>query len=115
MDAIYAQGRASASDVRGAMPDAPSDSAVRTMLRGLEEKGHLEHTKEGRKFVFSPVIEAETASRSALRKLVQTFFSGSIEAAMASLIDIDSKQLSKAELDRLSLLIRNAKKTGGRS
>ncbi len=115
MDVLYARGRASAAEVRKSLPAPPSDSAVRTMLRLLEEKGHITHVKEGRKFIFSPVVGTEKASRSALRKLVRTFFDGSVEAAVASLIDIDSCGLSETELDRLSALIDSARKEGRKS
>jgi predicted transcriptional regulator len=115
MEIIYARGRASAAEVRESLPDAPSDSAVRTMLRLLEEKGHLRHKKEGRRFVFSPVVDVKTARRSALKRLVTTFFDGSVEQAVASLLDIDSRRLSNSELDRLSALIDGARKEGGKS
>ncbi len=115
MDIVYARGRASAAEVRESLPDAPTDSSVRTLLRLLEEKGHLTHVKEGRKFIFTPVIAAEKASRSALKKLVTTFFSGSVEEAMASLLDIESEGLSESELDRLSALIESARKEGRES
>ncbi len=112
MDIVYARGRASAADVREALPDAPSDSAVRTLLRLLEEKGHLTHAKEGRKFVYAPVVAATQVRRSALKKLVHTFFEGSVEEAMASLLDLDSRGLSNSEIDRMSALIEGARKKG---
>ena len=115
MDVIYTLGSASAGEVRERLPNAPSDSAVRTMLRLLEERGHLKHTKEGRKFVFHPVVAPKKASRFALRKLVQTFFAGSTEAAIASLLDNESRGMSREELERLSRLIEAAKEKGGRS
>lgn len=115
MDILYARGKASAAEVREDLPDAPSDSAVRTLLRLLEEKGHVQHEKEGRKFIFSAVVHVQKASRSALRNLVRTFFSGSVEKAMASLIDAESQNLSPEELDRLSVLIERAREEGNKS
>jgi len=109
MDSLYSRGRASAAEVRADLPEAPSDSAVRTLLRLLEEKGHVRHEQEGRKYIFSPVVHVQKASRSALRRLLRTFFSGSVEKAVATLLDAESRELSEAELDRLSELIERAR------
>ena len=112
MQALYARGRASAEELRDDLVDAPSGSAVRTFLRLLEDKGHVRHEKSGRKFVYSPVVPAETASRSALSTVLRTFFGGSVEQAMASLIDLESRQLDDADLDRLAALIDDARHKG---
>lgn len=112
MEIIYRQGRASAAEVMENLPDPPSYSAVRAMLRILEEKGYLKHGKEGARYIFSPILPRDKASRSALRQLLQTFFDGSVERAVAALLDASDSELSEAELDRLARLIEEARKEG---
>lgn len=112
MDVIYGRGRATAAEVMEGLPDPPSYSAVRAMLRVLEEKGHLRHDQQGPRYVFLPTVPREQARRSALRQLVQTFFDGSTEQAVAALIDESDRVLSGAELDRLARLIDQARKEG---
>ena len=112
MEVIYAKGEASVADVLAALPDPPTYSSVRAMLRLLEEKGHLRHKEVGRKFVYSPTLGRDKARRSALRNLLATFFSGSVTQAVASLIELDPKQMSDEDLKRLSRLIKEAKKEG---
>ena len=109
MDILYRRGKASASDVREAMEEAPGYSAVRAMLRVLEEKGHIRHEEEALRYVFAPTASRAQATRSALAHLVDTFFEGSTERAVAALLD---GKLSHQELDRLSSLIQAAKKEG---
>src|SRR3954451_21768033 len=82
MDAVYASREATAADVRAAIPDPPSDSAVRTFLRMLVEKGHLRHRRDGLRYVYTPVKHRHHAGKSMLRKVVQTFFAGSVEQAV---------------------------------
>jgi len=112
MEILYQRGQASASEVRTAMPDAPSYSAVRAMLRVLEEKGHIKHLAEGLKYVYVPVVAAHQARRSAVKHLLDTFFSDSPEQVVAALLDISSKKLTREELDRMAELIEKAKKEG---
>lgn len=112
MDVIYRRQRATAIEVRQDLPDPPSYSAVRAMLRILEEKGHLRHEQQGPRYVFLPVVPRETARQSALQQLVQTFFEGSTELAVTALLDLTSSQLSDSELQRLEKLIRQARKEG---
>ena len=112
MDIVYGQGKASAADVLGSMPDPPSYSAVRALLRILEEKGHLRHEQEGPRYVFLPTVPREVARKSALHHLVQTFFDGSAEGAVAALLDLDSDGLDSEELDRLARLIDEAREEG---
>lgn len=112
MDIVYRQGQATAAEVLEALPDPPSYSAVRAMLRILEEKGHLKHEQQGPRYVFLPTLPREKASRSALKQLVQTFFDGSTEQAVAALLDLSGSKLSSDELDRLSELIDQARKEG---
>ena len=110
MDVVYQRGRVTAAEVLGALPDPPSYSAVRALLRVLEEKGHLRHRREGARYVFLPTVPRETARRSALARVVQTFFGGSTQAAVAALIDQSS--LSDTDLDRLRDLIDRARQEG---
>ena len=112
MDIIYQRGKASASEVREAMPDAPSYSAVRAMLRILEEKGHLKHQEEGLKYVYAPTVARDKAKRSAVQHLLDTFFNGSPEQIMAALLDVSSTRLTREELDRMSAMIEKARKEG---
>ena len=112
MDILYQRGKASASDVRAAMQDAPSYSAVRAMLRVLEEKGHVKHQAEGLKYVYVPVVNRDRAKRSALKNLLDTFFSDSPEQVVAALLDVSSRRLTAEELNRMAELIEKAKKEG---
>ena len=110
MDLLYRRGRASAAEVRAGIPDPPSYSAVRAMLRVLEEKGHVRHAEDGPRYVYVPRLPRDRAKRSALRHVVRTFFDGSAEQAVAALLDDRSAELSEEELDRLARLIERARK-----
>jgi predicted transcriptional regulator len=112
MDVLYERGRATAAEVREAMPDPPGYSAVRTLLRILEEKGHVRHEQEGARYVYLPREPASRMAESALARVVRTFFGGSVERTVASLISSDEAQLSPEELDRLSRLIDEAREKG---
>jgi predicted transcriptional regulator len=110
MDIIYARGQATAAEVAAALADPPSYSAVRALLRILEQKGHLRHQQDGPRYVFLPTVSRDRARRSALRNLVRTFFDGSSAQAAAALID--HSQLSDEEFDRLAQAIDKARKEG---
>jgi len=110
MDVLYRKGKASALEVLESLPDPPSYSAVRALLRILENKGHVRHEKDGPKYVFLPRVKVETAKRSAIRHLIQTFFNGSPEQAVATLLDVESSRLSDEDLGRLAELIERARK-----
>jgi predicted transcriptional regulator len=112
MDILYRRGRASVAEVLEELPDPPSYSAVRAMLRVLEEKGHVRHEEQALRYVFSPTVPREKAKRAALRRLLDTFFNGSAERAVAALLDGSAAQLSAEELDRLARLIEKARKEG---
>jgi len=112
LEAVYRLGRASASEVQAQLPDPPSYSAVRAMLRILEAKGHLRHEADGPRYVYLPIVPRERARRSALRHVVDTFFSGSVEQAVAALIESTDAKLSPDELERLSDRIARARKQG---
>jgi BlaI family penicillinase repressor len=112
MEVIYRRRQATSAEVLEDLPDPPSYSAVRAMLRVLEEKGHLRHEQRGPRYVFLPTVPREQARRSALQQLVQTFFDGSTEQAVAALLDQSDRALSDAELARLARLINQARKEG---
>jgi predicted transcriptional regulator len=112
LDILFKTGRASAAEVQAAMPDPPSYSAVRALLRILEEKGHVRHEQDGPRYVYAPTLPRNNAQRSALRHILQTFFNGSAEQAISALLDDQSARLSTAELDRLANLIDHARKSG---
>lgn len=108
MDVVYARGGATVTDVWRALPDPPSRTTVRTLLRILEEKGHLRHRKLGREFAYRPVRARGRVGRSALRRVLQTFFEGSLEKAVAAHLSDPSTQLSDDEAKRLAELIRQS-------
>jgi predicted transcriptional regulator len=112
MDILYQKGKASASDVREGMEDAPSYSAVRAMLRILEQKGHVKHRAEGLKYIYIPVLGRDKAKRSAVKHLLDTFFSNSPEQVMAALLDVSGMHLTRDELDRMAEMIEKAKREG---
>ena len=110
MDILYRRGRATAHEVLEELPDPPSYSAVRALLRILEERGHVKHTEDGQRYVYAPAVARGDARKSALSHLVKTFFAGSVEDAVAALVD--RSKLSPEELDRLSDIIDRARKEG---
>lgn len=112
VDILYARGRATAAEVQAALPDPPSYSAVRAMLRILEDKGHVRHEQDGPRYVYVPTVARDSAKRSAMRHMVRTFFDGSAEQAISALLDDSSARLSDAELDRLARLIDQARRSG---
>ena len=112
LDILYQQGQATAADVQNALPEPPSYSAVRALLRILEEKGHVQHQQDGPRYIYLPTIARENAKRSALRHMLRTFFDDSAEQAISALLDDSSAKLSPAELDRLARLIEDARKSG---
>jgi BlaI family transcriptional regulator, penicillinase repressor len=115
MDLIYARRHATALQVRQAMADPPSYSAVRALLRILENKGHLRHESVAGKYVYIPVHQRSQAGRGALRGILQTFFDNSAAKAVAALLDVSDAQLSEPELNEISDLIAKAKKRGAKS
>jgi predicted transcriptional regulator len=110
MEVVYEHGRVTAAEVREQMPDPPSYSAVRAMLRILEDKGHLRHEQDGPRYVFLPTVPRAEASETALRRLVRTFFGGSPEGAMAALLDLEGDRLDEEALDRIAERIDEARK-----
>ncbi len=112
MDIVYQEGRATVAEVQAALPQAPGYSAVRAMLRVLEEKGHLRHRQDGPRYVYEPTLPRDRARRSALRRMLRTFFDDSPGDAVAALLDLSQKDLTDEELARLSALIQEARGKG---
>ena len=112
MDILYRRGRATAHEVLADLADAPSYSAVRALLRLLEERGHVKHAEDGQRYVYSPAVARGDARKSALAHVVKTFFAGSVEQAVATLVESSRTKLSTDELDRLADIIDRAKKEG---
>jgi predicted transcriptional regulator len=114
MDVIYRLGNGTVTDVLERLPDPPSYSAVRAMLRILEGKGHLRHEQEGQRYIYLPTVPRDTAKESALSNVLRTFFGGSTEAAVAALLDMEGKKLTEAELARISRMVDEARKGEGK-
>ena len=112
MEILYERGQASASDVQELMADAPGYSAVRALLRIPEEKGHVRHSRDGARYIYRPATEQRQAAHSALTQVVRTFFGGSVERAVATLVSENDSRLSDEELDRLAQLIEKAREAG---
>jgi BlaI family penicillinase repressor len=112
MDVLYRRGRATAAEILEGIPDAPSYSAVRAMLRVLEEKKHIRHEEKDLRYVYVPVVPREKARRSAVTHLVDTFFEGSTEQAVATLLNVSARDLTTEDFDRLAALIEEARKGG---
>jgi len=112
MDIIYRKGSATAAEVRDDLPSPPSYSAVRALLRILEDKGHVKHDYDGPRYVFTPIVSRPTAQSSALKQVIRTFFDGSASHAVAALLDLSRKDLSDDELDKLSKLVEKARREG---
>ena len=110
MDVVYRRGSATAAEITAELPDPPTSTAVRTMLRILEDKGHLTHEQDGVRYVYRAVVDREQARESVISHVVRTFFDGSAEQAMATLIDRSASELTDAELARLAGLIAKARK-----
>ena len=112
LDVLYRAGRATVAEIQQALPSPPSYSAVRTLLRILEEKGHVRHEQDGVRYVYLPRVARDQAKRFALRHLLHTFFEGSITQTIAALLDDDSSRLSNEDWERLTDLIERARKEG---
>ncbi|MGH9145298.1 MAG: BlaI/MecI/CopY family transcriptional regulator [Vicinamibacterales bacterium] len=113
MDILYRDGKATAAEVRSSLPEPPSYSAVRAMLRILEDKGHIRHEEDGPRYVYTPIVTRDKAKRSALRHVLNTFFDGSASQVLAALFEMSPKDLDDKELARLRRLIDAAKNKEG--
>lgn len=114
MDILFRAGRATAAEVMAELPNEPTSSTVRTQLRVLEQKGHVRHEQDGLRFVYMPVVARHAARKTALRHVIDTFFDGSPEKAVAALLGGESSKLTGDELDRIAALIAKARKEGSR-
>lgn len=112
VEVVVRLGHATVADVLENLPDPPSYSAVRAMLRILENKGHLKHEVDGPRYVYVPVVRRATLGRSALRHMVDTFFDGSVGAAAAALLESADARLTDEDLERLSQLIQRGRAQG---
>ncbi len=110
MDILFTLGRASGPEIQERLPDQPSYSGVRTILRVLERKGHIRHVEEGMRYVYLPVVAREKAKQSAIARLVATFFDGSAKAAATAFLDPGTANLSEEDLKELERAIRKARK-----
>jgi predicted transcriptional regulator len=108
MDIIYRKGQATASEVYDAMVEPPSDTSVRKLIRILEEKGHLDHERKGREYVYHPTVSRTQASRAAVKHVVDTFFEGSAVKAVAALLGVSKNNLSPGDVARLSKMVDEA-------
>ena len=111
MDVLFRRGRATAADVMNELPGTPTSSTVRTQLRVLEEKGYVRHEDDGVRYVYAPAVDRRSARRSALKHLVETFFDGSVEQAVAALLGGEASRISDEELDRIADRIAETKGT----
>jgi predicted transcriptional regulator len=112
MDVLYRKARATAAEIMAELPDPPGNSAIRAMLRVLEEKKHIRHEAEDLRYVYMPVVPRDKARKSALKHVVETFFDGSTEQAVATLLNVSAQDLKTEDFDRLAALIEKARKEG---
>ncbi|MGE0354196.1 MAG: BlaI/MecI/CopY family transcriptional regulator [Gemmatimonadales bacterium] len=112
LDVIYRLGEVSAADIQREIPDVPSYSAVRSILRALEKKGLVRHREKGMRYVYSPTVSKKKASRSALANLIDTFFDGSPEPALQSLLELSRDGGYEIDFDRFERLIEDARREG---
>jgi len=112
MDVLHRRQQATAATIQAELPEAPSYSAVRALLRILEDKGHIRHTVDGPRYLYAPVAAREAEQESAVRHLVRTFFDGSTEDAVVALLDSADRKLSRKQLEDLTRRIADARKEG---
>ena len=112
MDILFRDGECTAEEIRERLPNPPSNSAVRAMLATLKDKGHVKSREENFRYVYSATMEADTAQKTAMDRLINTFFGGSSVAAVNALLGMQSDNISKKELDELGAIIEKAKKDG---
>ncbi|MDP7016342.1 MAG: BlaI/MecI/CopY family transcriptional regulator [Pirellulaceae bacterium] len=109
LEILYRCGKATAKDVQEALPDRPANATVRTILRSLERKGQARHEYDGPRYIYSPIVSPTRAKRSAVKRLLSTFFDDSPEKAVATFMDVASTKLSPAEFDRIEEIVREAR------
>jgi predicted transcriptional regulator len=110
MDILFAHGRATGQEIQEGLSDQPNYSSVRTILRVLERKGYVRHVEEGLRYVYEPTVAREAASRSALQRIIRTFFDGSAKEAVAALLNPAAFHLTEEELSELARIVDRAKK-----
>ena len=109
LEVLYREGQVSAAEVQAALPDPPTYSAVRSILRILEQKGYIRHEEQGKRYIYLPTQPHQTAAQSALKQVLQTFFAGSLESAVRTFLSDETTEVDEAELARLAELIEQAK------
>lgn len=112
MDVLYRLGQAPASDIRDAMPDPPSNTAVRTMLTILQDKGHVQFVRQGAKYIYMPVVPRDEVAKETIDRVVKNFFGGSIERVVSTLLNSQETDLTDEQVDRLKAIIENARREG---
>jgi predicted transcriptional regulator len=112
LDTIYRLGKASAAEIREALPDPPTYTAVRTHLGILQEKGHVKFESDGTRYIYEPVVPREEMAKSVMNGVLQTFFGGSIERVVSTLIDSEESAITPEQLDRIAQIIEEARKEG---
>ena len=112
MDVLFRRGEATVAEVMEAMSDPPTYSAVRSILRVLEEKGHVSHREDGPRYVYAPAEAREKARRAAVDHLVETFFDGSAEQALAALLRRSDLDLAETQVQRIAAAIAKAGEEG---
>ena len=110
MDVLYERGKATAAEILAALPDPPSYSSIRALIKVLEDKGHVKHQEDGPRYVFTPSVPRSKARRNAVKHLLQTFFDDSAGEAVASLLGLSAGKLKPEELDKIEELIARARK-----
>jgi predicted transcriptional regulator len=112
MDVVYQRGRATAAEIHAQLPEPPCAAAVRTLLRILEEKGHLRHEKDGPRHMYFPTTPRSVAQKSAVKHLIGTFFNGSRAAAVAALLEESDRPLSAEEREQITIAVRRLRADG---
>ena len=113
MDAVYRLGQASAQEIQENIPAPPSYSAVRALLAILVDKGVLKHERDGRKYIYKPTVSPDRAKRSALKRLLTTFYDNSAEKLVAALLDPEDLRLGDREIERIRAMIGTNPDGGG--
>ena len=115
MDVLYQRQEATVADVMQSLPDPPSYSAVRATLRVLEDKGHVTHTEVGPRYVYHPAVPADLARQTALSHMLKTFFNGSTEQAVVTLLQMSDSEMTSQDVERLAARVKEARREGSES
>ncbi|MEM7101051.1 MAG: BlaI/MecI/CopY family transcriptional regulator [Pseudomonadota bacterium] len=109
MDVLYARGEASVGEIQDQIPDSPSYSAVRALVRKLMDKGHVAYRQSGSKYVYHPLVPKDDAQDSAMRRLLNTFFDGSAAHAVVNLLGSQAEQLSQDDIAKIEAQLKKIK------